>query len=1092
MAYEEKNSQTTTHQTHQRDNRISSFSVILIAVCLSLLGVLLIPKLSVKLNPSRRLPQVTVSFSMYGQSARVVEMEVTSKLEAMLSRMKGIQEISSNSANGYGNIHIRLSEYTDPDLARFEISTIIRQTWSSLPAGVSYPSIRISGTTGEANSPFLSYTVNAPFSPVAIQEYVENNIKPKLSVIRGIDRIDVSGASRMVYKLEYDYPQLQYYHVSINDIRSAVYAYLTKEFLGLGRISEEDAGEQWIRIALISGDNDQEFDPALIQVKNNAGNIICLNQLVTSRYEEEETSSYYRINGLNSIYLSVAAEEGANQLTLGKQIKSVLEELQTNLPEGYEFHLSYDAGEYIQAELDKIYFRSGLTIIILLCFVFLVYRNLKYSLLILTSLLINIAIAAIFYFLLKLEMQLFSLAGLTISMTLIIDNAIIMSDQIIQRGNRKVFLAILTATATTVGALSVIFFMDEKVRLNLQDFSWVIIINLTVSVLIALFLVPAMIEKFKITKGRKKRKLEKRGNRRFFNQLRNKRALIYFNKSYEKIIFFMYRQRVWLILLLVLSFGLPVFLLPEKIEMTMQEQADTTKLAVVKRKAAHLYNQSLGSVFYKEKIKPVTDAALGGTMRLFAQKVKNGSYYSGERSETALNVTASLPNGSTKEQMNTLIQKMENYIVQYPEVRQFETNIYNGRQAGIRIYFTKEHQRGSFPYLLKSKLISKSLELGGGSWGVYGVGDGFSNDIKEQAGSSRIKLLGYNYDELNTIARNMRDSLLQHRRIREVTIDSKFSWYKSDYMEFVFDLDQVKLAQMNILPMDLFYSMTPLFNRNVDAGTWIKDGRTEPIRLYSKQANELDIWNMEHYPGLIGNDKLYKLTEVARIEKAQVSQEIAKENQQYLLCLQYEYIGSYFQGYSVMERTIDAFNKIVPLGYKVQSDIMRYWWGNDKDSSHYWMLFLIVVIIFFTTGILFNSLRQAFIIVFIIPISFIGVFLTFYWFDLNFDQGGFAAFILLAGLAVNANIYVLHEYNNIRLSHPGLSPVKVYLKAWNAKIRPVFLTISSTVLGFIPFMIGKYKEAFWFPLAAGTTGGLIISLLAMFVFLPLFMGVGKR
>jgi multidrug efflux pump subunit AcrB len=194
----------------------------------------------------------------------------------------------------------------------------------------------------------------------------------------------------------------------------------------------------------------------------------------------------------------------------------------------------------------------------------------------------------------------------------------------------------------------------------------------------------------------------------------------------------------------------------------------------------------------------------------------------------------------------------------------------------------------------------------------------------------------------------------------------------------------------------------------------------------------------------------------------------------------------------VMERTIDAFNKIVPLGYKVQSDIMRYWWGNDKDSSHYWMLFLIVVIIFFTTGILFNSLRQAFIIVFIIPISFIGVFLTFYWFDLNFDQGGFAAFILLAGLAVNANIYVLHEYNNIRLSHPGLSPVKVYLKAWNAKIRPVFLTISSTVLGFIPFMIGKYKEAFWFPLAAGTTGGLIISLLAMFVFLPLFMGVGKR
>jgi multidrug efflux pump subunit AcrB len=59
------------------------------------------------------------------------------------------------------------------------------------------------------------------------------------------------------------------------------------------------------------------------------------------------------------------------------------------------------------------------------------------------------------------------------------------------------------------------------------------------------------------------------------------------------------------------------------------------------------------------------------------------------------------------------------------------------------------------------------------------------------------------------------------------------------------------------------------------------------------------------------------------------------------------------------------------------------------------------------------------------------------------------------------------------------------------KISPIFLTIASSILGFIPFIAGAHREAFWFPLAAGSIGGLIFSLLALFIYLPLFMGVGK-
>lgn len=66
--------------------------------------------------------------------------------------------------------------------------------------------------------------------------------------------------------------------------------------------------------------------------------------------------------------------------------------------------------------------------------------------------------------------------------------------------------------------------------------------------------------------------------------------------------------------------------------------------------------------------------------------------------------------------MNQLMGRMEAYLSTFKDIRQFQTNIYSARQAGIRIYFTKVAERSGFPYTLKSKIISKALELGGGSW----------------------------------------------------------------------------------------------------------------------------------------------------------------------------------------------------------------------------------------------------------------------------------------------------------------------------------------------------------------------------------------
>lgn len=93
---------------------------------------------------------------------------------------------------------------------------------------------------------------------------------------------------------------------------------------------------------------------------------------------------------------------------------------------------------------------------------------------------------------------------------------------------------------------------------------------------------------------------------------------------------------------------------------------------------------------------------------------------------------------------------------------------------------------------------------------------------------------------------------------------------------------------------------------------------------------------------------------------------------------------------------------------------------------------------------------------------------------------------MLCGITVNASIYILNEYNSVRKRFPRLSPLRAYVKAWNTKVIPIFLTVTSTILGFVPFMAGMEKEGFWFPLAAGTIGGLIMSVIGVFIFLPVF------
>ena len=1016
---------------------ISPFTVIVSAICLSLIGLAFVPFLPLKLQPSEKMPVISVSYYMNGATSKVVETEVTSRLEAMFARMSGVEDIESVSENGSGSITLRLDKHTDIEAARFEVSTLVRQVWSDFPEGVSYPSISVQSAADDSQGPFMSYTINALESPSEILQRAEQVFQPGFAEFNEISKVEITGAQRKVRKLEYDSELLQRLGISERDIQTAVSDYRAKKNIG--------------KYTLSTGISDTSFVLSDIYIPLRDSGLVRLDRLVKMTYTDEAPRYVRRINGLNSIYLNLYATDQANQIELQKQVVQKIQVLKQKLPHGYELNLTYDATERITDELDKIYFRSALTVAILLVFIYITTFSFRQVLMVTLSLIVNLAIACLVYYLLDVELQLYSLAGITISLNLIIDNTIIMADHWRREKNLTAILPISAATLTTIGALSIVFFLDDKIKLSLYDFSVVMIVNLFVSVFVALWFVPAVLS------------LQKADRLKKMNRWRLKLAF-YCSQVYRKVVGLLIRKKVITFSVLVLSFGIPLFLMPKEIH------SDNF--------LAQAYNKVFGSKFYSETLRPYTDVIFGGTLRLFAEKVMDGNYWQSDN-EVVLYVYATLPYGTTFNQMDVLIRKMESFLSGFKEIRQFESSV-QAMNGSIQIRFNRDVEHGAFPYTLKSNIISKGLQLGGGSWSVYGLQDqGFSNSVRETTGSYTLNMAGYNYEHLLQLADSVKNHLLTFKRIKEVNINATQQYYKSDYQEYHLVPKPEVMARQNISADYLFWILTQTFVNDQRCATVWNGDVLENIVMYTRQSEHYNIWWLLNHPVEIGG-RLYKLNELCDIRKEQAADKIVKQNQQYQLCLQYEYIGSSVMGDKVSAETDSIFKLRLPVGYSINYDKRNYWWGGD-GAKHYVLLAIVLAVIVFVTSVLFNSIKYPFIIIGVIPVSYIGLFLAFYLFSVKFDIGGFAAMVLLCGITVNASIYIVNEFQKRRKRLPK---ARAYFKAFNVKITPIMLTVLSTVLGFIPFIVGTEAESFWFPMAVGTIGGLVMSLVGVVLFLP--------
>ena len=288
------------------------------------------------------------------------------------------------------------------------------------------------------------------------------------------------------------------------------------------------------------------------------------------------------------------------------------------------------------------------------------------------------------------------------------------------------------------------------------------------------------------------------------------------------------------------------------------------------------------------------------------------------------------------------------------------------------------------------------------------------------------------------------------------------------------EYDRRALAVAGLSPHHVYYSLRNILVEDDAEKMDITSERKMPVVVRPNTKEAFDEWQLRNSYINVGNRDV-RPSGFMDINMREAKNVIPREDQEYILELAYNVVGSGNYSENLMKRTKEKYNSIFPVGFRC---IDKSWDTYDDEGTQYWLIGLVAIIIFFIIAILFESLMQALAVVLLIPISFIGLFLTYYVTGVPFGTGGFAAMVLLAGLTVNAGIYIICQNNN----QHGL---KKYVTAFNHKIIPILLTILSTVLGMIPFLIdGPDDQPFWYSLAVGTIGGLMFSIIPIFLFLP--------
>jgi HAE1 family hydrophobic/amphiphilic exporter-1 len=472
----------------------------------------------------------------------------------------------------------------------------------------------------------------------------------------------------------------------------------------------------------------------------------------------------------------------------------------------------------------------------------------------------------------------------------------------------------------------------------------------------------------------------------------------------------------------------------------------------------------------------------------FKKEVSFGRFF-GWFNKQQIVVSLRFPAGAEFDEVKRAMLKFEETALSKTYKMEANTAIYP-RGAYMVITFPPEIEASAHPLQLKQELVGLATNLAG--VGVYVVGfDQEPYFYNPDTGSHLpfdIRLTSYNFEKLMEFSGEMKRGILKHKRIKEAEIQTDFRYYwegKQKY--YAFRINREKLKLYNLQPGYLSYIINTMLREGSRSVRLKYDEKEMSVDIKANDVEELDldeILGQYHYTM---DGVAFRLKDVVDVEFTTQKGGITREDQEYKAMVQWDYLGS--------AKTADRFHKTlynrleVPPGFKKSLEQFRYYMTEEEEHQLTYAIILSLFLIYLILGMLYENIFQPFLIMLSIPLALIGVFMAFVIAQYSFDSTAYIGIILLSGIVVNNAIILIDNINrHLRQSQKIIESIIVGTKE---RIRPVFMTSMTTVMGMLPMVIfregGSASQSdIWSSLALCTVGGLTSSALLILLVLPIF------
>jgi CzcA family heavy metal efflux pump len=404
-------------QSHRR-------SILFLLAVLVLGGLASSLKLPVSLFPNVDFPRIRVGLDSGDRPAEQMAIEVTWPVEEAVRAVPGVLNIRSTTSRGSAEISINFQWGQNMVEAMLQVESAINEVISSLPQGTTFTVRRMDPTV----FPVLAYSLTSDSrSLVELRDIALYQLRPLLSTVEGVTRVDVLGGAQEEYRVTVDPAKLASYGLSLSDIAQALSA--SNVVSAVGRL--EDHYKLYLVMSDTRFKNFAEIQNTVL--RSGKSGVVLLEDVAAVSSQTLPQWTSVTADGHDAVIFQIYQQPGGNTVEIARQLKSKLSGFMNQLPPGVKIADWYDQSQLILASAGSVRDAILIGIILAALILLLFLRNLKITIISVISVPSVLGATVLLLSVLHQSFNIMTLGGMAAAVGLIIDDTIVMLEHIIRR-----------------------------------------------------------------------------------------------------------------------------------------------------------------------------------------------------------------------------------------------------------------------------------------------------------------------------------------------------------------------------------------------------------------------------------------------------------------------------------------------------------------------------------------------------------------------------------------------------------------------------------------------------------------------------------